>query len=106
MFHVGLVGFVQLVWGILTARPATLLVHNDVLMIGVITATSAAIVGLIVLGVSYAPAYVSLEYPLPASARFGLSLLPNTAMAIGFDTLLQFVSTGMPVCHFVCIFGN
>ena len=66
--------------------------------IGVNTATAAAWIGVIVYFVSYLPfTYIGTarQYPtVTAKAKFGMSLVPNLAMAIGCKTLAQYESTG------------
>jgi len=64
-----------------------------------ITGSSGAAAGIIIYFISYLPFSffgTDARYPsLSTEAKFGLSLVPNLAMAIGCKTLGQFESTGM-----------
>lgn len=65
----------------------------------VITASAGAAAGAIIYFVSYLPFSffgTDQRYPdVTASAKFGISLVPNLAMSIGCITLATFESTGM-----------
>ena len=67
--------------------------------LSVITATAAAWIGVIVYFVSYLPfSFFGSERQyaeVTANAKFGMSLVPNLAMAIGCKILAQYESTGV-----------
>ena len=63
------------------------------------TASAGALAGGILYFVSYMPFdYIGTEQQYPhvsANAKFGMSLVPNLAMGIGWKTFARFESTGV-----------
>ena len=65
----------------------------------VIAASAGAGAGVVIYYISYLPFYFFGEdeqySQVSTNAKFGISLLPNLAMAIGCKTLLQFEGSGV-----------